>query len=146
MNSTRRWLKIIAIIFSVSSLVYYYYTYFILSLDPWLDSVPIGIETISIFIFAFFYFFEQLNDTESLFVYSKPSFWAIIGVILYLAGSFFVYISANQIDSKDLGKYWIITNISSIMKNVLFCVTIYIQTNQNINKKFKSYNLLSTYF
>jgi hypothetical protein len=109
---------------------------------PVLDSIPIGIETILIFVFAFFYFFEQMNDTTDLFIYNKPSFWAVLGILLYLSGSFFIYIFANQITIKELGKYWIITNIASILKNILFAIAIYIQANQSQKKSSKkNYNL-----
>ena len=123
-------------------IIYYYYTYYVLRSRPVLDSIPIGIETILIFVFTFFYFYEQLNDTTSLFIYSKPSFWAVLGILLYLAGSFFIYIFANQISVKELGKYWIITNISSILKNIFFAIAIYIQANQPAkNASGKNYNL-----
>ena len=122
------------VIFSICLLGYYYYTYFVLALRPKLDSFPIGIETILIFIFSFFYFFEQMNDTTNLFIYSKPSFWSVLGILLYLSGSFFIYIFANQISAKELSKYWTITNIASIVKNMLFVVAIFIQANQSIKK------------
>ncbi len=131
----------ITAVFSVLLIVYYYYTYFFLQSRPVLDSIPIGIETILIFVFAFLYFFEQMNDTTDLFIYSKPSFWAVLGILLYLSGSFFIYIFANQIDFKELGKYWIITNIASILKNIFFAIAVYIQANQSLKKSSKkNYN------
>lgn len=141
-KSLKKLIVTITIIFSISLIVYYYYSYLLLQSPLALDSIPIGIETILIFVFSFFYFFEQMNDTTNLFIYSKPSFWAVLGILLYLSGSFFIYIFANQIDFKDLGKYWIITNIASIIKNIFFAVAIYIQANQSSKKSSKkNYNL-----
>ena len=137
----RKWIVIVTVIFSVSLISYYYYTYFILSQNPWIDSIPIGFETIIVFIFSFFYFFEQMNDTTSLFIYNKPSFWGVLGILLCLAGSFFVYIFANQIDRNELGKYWIITNISVLIRNIFFALAIFIQSKQSLKRPPKNYNL-----
>jgi hypothetical protein len=141
-QSLRKLIIVATIVFSISLIVYYYYNYIVLKGRPVLDSIPIGIETILIFVFTFFYFYEQMNDTTSLFIYSKPSFWAVLGILLYLAGSFFIYIFANQVTVKELGKYWIITNISSILKNIFFTIAIYIQANQPVKKQSRNnYNL-----
>lgn len=141
-RSLKKWIIVMTVVFSISLIVYYYYNYIVLRSRPVLDSIPIGIETILVFVFTFFYFYEQMNDTTSLFIYSKPSFWAVLGVMLYLAGSFFIYIFANQISVKELGKYWIITNISSILKNIFFAIAVYVQANQSVKKSSrKNYNL-----
>ena len=93
-----------------------------------IDSIPIGIETILILLFSFYYLYEQMNDTETLFIYSKYQFWVIIGFMLYLAGSFFIYIFANQ--TKEALNYWYFTNIFSILKNIFFSVAVFIYTKQ----------------
>ncbi|HEU0109771.1 MAG TPA: hypothetical protein VFQ73_02795 [Flavisolibacter sp.] len=139
--SLKKKVRIITMLFSAGLLIYYYYTYYVLALRLQLDSVPIGVETILIFLFSFFYFFEQMNDTTSLFIYSKPSFWAVLGILLYLSGSFFIYIFANQISAKELAKYWVITNIASIVKNLLFVIALYIQANQYLKKPPRNYKL-----
>lgn len=90
-----------------------------------IDSISIGIETILILIFSFYYLYEQMNNTDNLFIYSKYEFWVIIGFLIYLAGSFFIYIYANQLDPKFIYKYWFLTNIFYIVKNVLFAIGIY---------------------
>jgi hypothetical protein len=145
-KSLRISIIITSIVLALTSLIYYFYSYYyaytVLKRTIHLDSIPIAIETIAIFLFTFFYFFEQINDTENLFVYNKPSFWSVLGILLYLAGSFFVYISANSISIKQLQQYWIITNISSILKNVFFVVTIFLMAKQTEKKKqMKKYSI-----
>ena len=89
-----------------------------------IDSVAIGIESILIMIYSFYYLYEQMNDTTNLFIYSKFEFWIIAGILLYLAGSFFIYIFASQVDSKFLHKYWFLTNTFYIIKNIFFGIGI----------------------
>ena len=82
-KSLRKAIVVASILLSLTSLSYYLYTYYFalgVRRTVHLDSVPIAIETIAIFLFSFFYFFEQINDTENLFVYNKPSFWGVLGI------------------------------------------------------------------
>jgi hypothetical protein len=99
-----------------------------------IDSINIGIETILILAFAFYFLFEQMNDTKNLFIYSKNTFWIILAMMLYLAGSFFIYIYASQLPTKEVARYWVFTNIFSILKNIFFTIAIVVHAN-NFPKK-----------
>jgi hypothetical protein len=105
-----------------------------------IDSIPIGVETILVLIFSFYYLYEQMKDTETLFVYSRYSFWIVLAVMLYLAGSFFIYIYASQLPDEEVGKYWIFTNIFSILKNVFFTISILINVKQTNSAKKKAFD------
>ena len=99
-----------------------------------IDSIPIGIETILILIFSFYYFYEQMNDfATSTFIYNKPSFWIIVGMMLYLAGSFFIYIFANKAHNDLLDKYWFLTYLFYILKSILFFIGILFYAKQSKN-------------
>lgn len=109
-----------------------------------IDSIPIGVETILILIFSFYYLYEQMKDTEDLFVYTRFSFWIVLAMMIYLSGSFFIYIYTSQLpDDETIARYWIFTNIFSILKNVLFAIAILVnayQSSKNL-KKTMPYNL-----
>ena len=134
-SSRKRELFWLTTTFIALLVIYYSFSYLTKRVQDPLDSIPIGIETILIFIFAFFYFHEQLNITTDLFIYSTPQFWGVLGIILYLAGSFFIYIFANQLNSNQLNKYWVITNIASIFKNLFFALAIYLQATKTPPRK-----------
>lgn len=112
-----------------------------------IDSVPIGVETILILIFSFYFLFEQMNDTTNLFIYSKYGFWIIMGMLIYLAGSFFIYIFSAQLlaehKNNEVAKYWMFTNVFSILKNLLFSIGIILNGRQIPvkNNHFTMYNL-----
>ena len=109
-----------------------------------IDSIPIGFETILILVFSFYYLYEQINDSSTLFIYSKYTFWVIIGIVLYLAGSFFIYIFAGSFLTKaEIKEYWYITNIFSVIKNVFFCIAILIHTKPSKNKLSYNFDLSS---
>lgn len=112
-----------------------------------IDSIPIGIETILIMLFAFYYFFEELQDVDTEFIYTKFTFWLVLGMLLYLAGSLFIYLFSSQLLAEhrdnEVAFYWVFTNIFSILKNILFVVAILINAKRPPKKTagFAMYNL-----
>ena len=96
-----------------------------------IDSIPIGIETILIFVYSFYYLYEQMNDTSTLFVYSKYQFWVVIGFLIYLAGSFFIFIFSSKWTSVDFfAKYWYITNGFYAVMNVMFTIAFFMRSKK----------------
>ncbi|MDP4260926.1 MAG: hypothetical protein Q8941_00230 [Bacteroidota bacterium] len=102
------------------------------------DSIPIGIEAILIFIFIFFFLYEQFKDVKDLPIYDNYFFWVSIGLFIYLGGSFFIYLMANIISREELDRYWLFTYVAEIIKNLLFAAAIYIYsknpTKKNTNR------------
>lgn len=93
-----------------------------------IDSVPIGVETIIIMVFSFYFLYERTNDTTTLYIYSIPPFWIVIGMVLYLAGSFFIYLFASSLNKEEVLKYWSLTNFFGFIKNVLFMIGIIVNS------------------
>lgn len=100
-----------------------------------IDSIPIGVETILILVFSFYFLYERMQDTATLFIYTQYSFWIVLGMMLYLSGSFFIYIYGNQIPDSEVGRYWIFTNIFGILKNTFFMIAILVGARQAEKKK-----------
>jgi hypothetical protein len=90
-----------------------------------LDSVPIGVETILILIYSFYYLYEQMNIVDATFIYHRFHFWVVTGIMIYLSGSFFIYILANQVDYATLGRYWFLTWVVYLIKDIFLCVGLY---------------------
>lgn len=99
-----------------------------------LDSIQIGVETIIILIFSFYFLYEKLNDTTTLFIYNTYQFWIVVGIVIYLSGSFFTYIFASSLSQKEIDKYWVITNIFSILRTIFFSIAILV--NSKPSRKF----------
>jgi hypothetical protein len=104
-----------------------------------IDSIPIGVEAICILIFAFYYLYEQMKDVSTLFIYGRYHFWIVLGMMIYLAGSFFIYIYASQLPEKLVAQYWIFTNIFSIIKNIFFTIAIFVNGSQSTKKNKRAY-------
>lgn len=89
------------------------------------DSIPVGIETILLFIYLFIFFYENFKNPKTDFIYNHHCFWLAVGILIYLGGAFFFYILANHIGKEDLDKYWDLTYIAEILKNLFFAIAIF---------------------
>lgn len=89
-----------------------------------MDSIPIGVETILLLAFSFYFLYERTKDTTTLFIYNTYQFWIVLGIVLYLAGSFFIYIFCNYLSPAEVRKYWVVTNFFSILRTLFFALAI----------------------
>jgi hypothetical protein len=95
-----------------------------------LDSVPIGVASILIMIFIFIFFYQEMENVSDTFLYNRYTFWIASGILIYLAGSFFLYVLANQVDSKTRHAYWMFANMCTIVKNIAFFISILTLTHR----------------
>ena len=99
-----------------------------------LDSISIGIETILVFIYIFYFFYEFSKNTKDIFIYNHYGFWLAVGIMIYLGGSFFFYILINSLDENEIDKFGIMTYVAEIIKNLLFVFSIYMYKKHPLNK------------
>jgi hypothetical protein len=129
-NTAKKLLRLSCIVFTLFYVAFFIYTKSATetsSIPPnqvVMDSIPIGFETILMLAFSFYFLYERTKDTTTLFIYNTYQFWVILGIVLYLAGSFFIYIFTNYLSPEEVKKYWVITNCFSILKNVFFVIAI----------------------
>jgi len=87
-----------------------------------LDSIPVGIETILVFVYIFYFFYQEFKKENQLLI-RNPMFWISIGIFFYLAGSFFFNILANQLP-KEIMKIWFYTYLFDIIKNIFIAIAL----------------------
>lgn len=79
-----------------------------------------------------------MNDPSTLLIYNDFRFWIILGMVLYLAGSFFIYILSDQMNRAAFQHYLIFTLVFYTLKNIFFALGIFIHSRQEpikINSK-----------
>ena len=112
-----------------------YQFFYITSVDfTKLDSISIGIETILVFIYIFYFFYEFSKNTKDFFIYNHYGFWLAVGIMIYLGGSFFFYILINSLTESEIDKFKNMTYVAEITKNLLFAFSIFIYKKHPINK------------
>lgn len=127
------------IIFALSlGFVLFQITHYLVTDQSKLDSVPVGIETILLFIFIFFLFLEYFQNKKPVSITTTYSFWISVGVLFYLGGSFFFNILANYMDQSYIDKYWYFTYIAETLKNIMFIVAVFVAAKghqKKVNKE-----------
>lgn len=89
-----------------------------------LDSVPIAIETFLIFFYIILYFRQFFKNNVNKNVYEYPSFWIVVGILLYLGTGFFFNLLVNHVTEDQFKNYWHFTFIPEIFKNLIFASVI----------------------
>lgn len=93
------------------------------------NSILNGTESIVVIILCLLYFYEQIKSPQTLFIYSQPSFWGVIGFFLFFSGSFFVFLykqGYREVESFII-QYRYIHSIFFILRNILFAVAMFIK-------------------
>lgn len=121
--------RIAMLILSVLFLSFQVFYFFKSSLHH-LDSVPVGIETIILFIYILFFFYQYFKEIDNRYIYNEPCFWIAVGILLYMGGSFFFNILANHLSEQEMENYWYITYIAEVIKNILFAIAMIMYARQ----------------
>ncbi len=100
-----------------------------------MDSIPVGIETVLIFVYIIFFFYQNFRNNYEQYIYNHHCFWLSVGMMIYLGGTFFFNLLGNYIASSDIDKYWFLTHIADIIKNLFFCVAILVYSRSHIKEK-----------
>src|ERR1035437_3144715 len=100
------------------------------------SSIIAGVESILIISMCIYYFFDQLKESNNLLIYASINFWIIISFLIYLSGTFFLYIySDSMINNKAFIKQYIIINSSFIiLKGILLGIAMLMKPDKNNNQ------------
>jgi hypothetical protein len=98
------------------------------------NSITSGLESVFIISLCIYYFYEQLKTPNTYLIYSSINFWIIISFLIYLSGTFFLYLMAgNLLNDKIFLKQYIIINSSfNILKNILLSVAMTMKTDDEM--------------
>jgi hypothetical protein len=95
--------------------IYYYFN----SKNYVIDSIPMVIESIALIILVLFYFYEKLLYPTNIFIYSTYHFWIVTGMLIYISGTFFLFIYSDVYKDMNL---WVINLVFNTLKNILFSI------------------------
>ncbi len=130
-NKSFKKIILIASLFFYLFQIIYYINFKLLRLD----TIPIGVETILIFIYTFYYLYEHFKYSEQHDGKKNYFFLIITGIIFYLASSFFFYILANNLSDEQVEKYWFISYFFDIIKNILFGIAVIVYAKKSFKKQ-----------
>ena len=132
-NISLKRLRLAIVLCTVFFIAFQIFTY--LNSRVGMDSIPIGIETILIFVYIIFFFYQNFRNNYDRFIYDHHGFWLSIGMMIYLGGTFFFNLLANYLDPHDMDQYWFLTHIADIIKNIFFCVALIVYSRNHLQEK-----------
>ena len=106
------------------------------NLDNGFDSISSTVEIIFILAFCIFFLFQELNNPQTLFIYQNPDFWFVFGILIYTAGTFFLFLQASAVSKEVRDGFWSINLLSNLMKNLLFALAFYLPKNNQKQSAF----------
>jgi hypothetical protein len=116
--------------------VLFFIVFFILlkSINIRFNSILSFFSQASILVLCLVYIFTSMNqNTESLNILN-PVFLIVIGLLLYVACTLFLFIIANKLSEDEMTKYWRgITVYNNILTNLLFSAAFLLYRFQHKN-------------
>jgi hypothetical protein len=93
-----------------------------------IDSILQSTEQLLLISYCILYYYERLQQTDTLFIYTTSSFWAINAIFIYASGTFFVYLFRDSLSFPDseggfVQQYRYVHYIVSIIKNLLIALS-----------------------
>ena len=95
------------------------------------DTFPVVFQAICIMTLCVVYFFDQIREPKTLFIYTTFEFWAVTGILIYLSGTFFIYMFTYSMTDEELDRYWFINYIFNIIKNLFLALAFYVKTRKS---------------
>jgi hypothetical protein len=87
------------------------------------------ITTILIVIYSICFFYERLNSVQTLIIYQSFQFWIVVGCLIYLSGTLFLFLYTSDIKNKQNSSLWTINIAFEIVKNIFFSIAFIIGKN-----------------
>jgi len=86
------------------------------------DFIPISTSGIILLMFSMSSLFEEIQNPTVDFIYNTYFFWIILGIMIYFAGTFFLFLYYNDITKGDKEIFWNVNLLSIILKNIFFSI------------------------
>lgn len=88
-----------------------------------IDTIPVTFQALLFMLLSVHYLFEQIKQPKTLFIYTTFEFWAVTGILIYLAGTFFIYLLSSNLSEKEFLKFWFINYVFNIQKNIFLIIS-----------------------
>ena len=136
--------KIVSLVFIVF-IIFSVVDYFFLRKEGTFNSTILGVAAVFMISMCIYYFYYQLKKPDTFLIYNTQNFWIIIAFLIYLSGTFFLYLMAeNMIEEKTFAKQYKMINSSFIiLKNIFLFIAMLIKPEKKSTSVFPNESLSS---
>ena len=113
-----RIVRVLILIFS-----FFYLLFYLLSANTsneTFNSTLTAIESVVILILSLCYLLNIMKPTSEPVSIFTPVFLIVIGLVLFVSSTLFLFIIANNLSQKEMYKYWSINDLSNILTSLIF--------------------------
>lgn len=116
------------LLFSVFVFIIFCIYNFIHARLPRMPFIPASVENILLLLLTTYYFFEEMQAPVFEPIYEKAIFWICVAFIVNSSGNFFLFLYSKNSFNDEAFKtqYTIIYTTVTIVKNLLLCISIFI--------------------
>lgn len=100
-----------------------------------LDSA-VTIEYVLILIASIYFYFQIIKKPETP-IFTSPHFWIISAYMLYIAGTFFLFLFLDTLPPKEQEKYYIVNFVFLLVKTILLSIAMFMKPPAQERKKFQ---------
>ncbi len=90
------------------------------------DPIPSVTSFLIILIYCIIFLYEKVTDTTVPYFYFTSTFWVVVAIIVYCAGTFFALVYAKSyLESNIKSEYDFIHDSLYIIKNLILVIAIF---------------------
>jgi hypothetical protein len=83
------------------------------------NSIMSSIGSVILLVMVLDYFIVVLKPTVEPAPLLTPVFVIVVGLLLYLASTFFLFVIASRLSAEEMQKYWSINTYANILTNLI---------------------------
>ncbi len=98
------------------------------------NSVARVVESLLVLTYVLGFFVLTLRELRVRYLEKEPLFWISTALLIYFSGNLFIFILYNYSLRHDISALvWgiIIHSVLAVMKNILYCIALWVQNNTN---------------
>ena len=99
--------------------------------------IPLAVECLILVIYIIYFFFEKIQINTPTPIYTTHIFWIAVAFIFYCSGNFFLFLYSNVAIKNEQfqNQYTVIYSTFTILKNILLCLGISLNSSEQIYKQ-----------
>jgi hypothetical protein len=94
------------------------------------------VENISFLALALYYYYEQVIKASSPLVYQEPRFWVVTAYLIFIAGTFFLFLYIPSLHRGEELKYYVLNYVFLIIRTVFLSIAMFMKHNNLPKQKF----------
>ena len=96
--------------------------------------IPLAVECLVLVIYIIYFFFEKIQISTPIPIYTTCIFWIAVAFIFYCSGNFFLFLYSNVAIKNEQfqSQYTVIYSTFTILKNILLCLGISLNRSDQV--------------